>query len=138
MFYQLYNIKLSHVTIADWCKKFAPIFNNISLKLMPMMDFNSDGWHADETVVKINGKKHHLWFIIDSETRFCSWLSLISLPFLSSGSFSIQPCCTHMGNPSAIISDHYSAYKLPAKCYFSTAKHIRVESFKNNISSKLI
>lgn len=56
MLHQLYNIKLSHVTIADWCKKFAPILNSISLKLTPMMDFNSDEWHADETVVKINGK----------------------------------------------------------------------------------
>ena len=37
---------------------------------MPAMNFNSDEWHADETVVKIAGKKHYIWFIIDSETRF--------------------------------------------------------------------
>jgi transposase-like protein len=64
MLCQLYSIKLSHVTVADWCKKFAPIFHSISLKLIPTMDFNSDEWHADETVVKIAGKKYYIWFII--------------------------------------------------------------------------
>ena len=49
----VYNIKVSHTTISNWCKKFAPLFNNISLELIPMLDFNSDEWHADETVVKI-------------------------------------------------------------------------------------
>ena len=66
----LYNIKVSHVTVSDWCKKFAPIFHSKMLTLMPLMNFDSDEWHADETVVKILGKKYYIWFIIDSETRF--------------------------------------------------------------------
>ena len=66
----LYNIKVSHVTVSDWCKKFAPIFHSKMLTLMPAMNFDSDEWHADETVVKISGKKYYIWFIIDSETRF--------------------------------------------------------------------
>ena len=37
---------------------------------MPAMNFDSDEWHADETVVKILGKKYYIWFIIDSESRF--------------------------------------------------------------------
>lgn len=60
MLNMLYNVKLSHVTISDWCRKFAPLFNNISLSLMPSMDFNSDEWHTDETVVKIKGKTLYL------------------------------------------------------------------------------
>mgnify|MGYP004538637469 FL=1 len=70
MLEMLYNIKVSHVTISDWCKKFAPIFHSKMLTLMPAMNFDSDEWHADETVVKISGKKYYVWFIIDSETRF--------------------------------------------------------------------
>ena len=66
----LYNINVSHLTISDWCKKFAPIFHSKMLTLMPAMNFDSDEWHADETVVKILGKKYYIWFIIDSETRF--------------------------------------------------------------------
>ncbi len=52
MLNMLYNVKVSHVTISDWSKKFAPLFNNLSLSLMPSMDFNSDEWHTDETVLK--------------------------------------------------------------------------------------
>ena len=104
MLHQLYNIKLSHVTIADWCKKFAPILNSISLKLTPMMDFNSDEWHADETVVKINGKKHYIWFIIDSETRFVLGFHLS--PYRdSSQAHSLFSYVAPMGNPQSIVSD---------------------------------
>ena len=137
MLSQLYNIKVSHVTIADWCKKFAPILDSIALQLIPSMDFNSDEWHADETVVKINGKKHYIWFIIDSETRFVLGFHLS--PYRnSSQAHSLFSHVAHMGNPNAIVSDRYSAYKLPTKCYFPQANHIRVQSFKDDISNNLI
>jgi len=60
----LYNIKVSHVTISDWCKKFAPIFHSKMLTLMPLMNFDSDEWHADETVVKILGKKYYIGLLL--------------------------------------------------------------------------
>lgn len=46
------------------------------------MNFDSDEWHADETVVKILGKKYYIWFIIDSETSFVlySTPSMVTLP----------------------------------------------------------
>lgn len=137
MLNQLYGIQLSHVTIADWCKKFAPIFDSISMKLMPMMDFNSDEWHADETVVKINGKKHYIWFIIDSETRFVLGFHLS--PHRSSPqAHSLLSHVSHMGTPQSIVSDRYPAYKVPVKCHFQNVRHIRVQSFKDDISNNLI
>lgn len=57
------GIKVSHVTIAS-------LFQSIAAKLSDFINLNSDEWHADETVVKINGKKYYVWFIIDFETRF--------------------------------------------------------------------
>lgn len=134
---QLYNVKISHVTIADWCKKFAPILDNISLKLMPSMDFNSDEWHADETVIKINGQKYCIWFIIDSETRFVLGFHL-SPKRDSPQAHSLFSLVARMGNPHTIVSDRYAAYRVPCKCYFPNAKHIRVESFKDDISNNLI
>ncbi|CDI40808.1 transposase (fragment) [Tepidanaerobacter acetatoxydans Re1] len=73
-----YNVKVSHTTISNWCKKFAPLFHNLSLELMPMLDFNSGKWHADETVVKINGQKYYVWFIVDSNS-LCLRFSFIAL-----------------------------------------------------------
>ena len=137
MLYQLYNIKISHVTVAAWFKKFAPLFDNISLKLIPTMNFNSDEWHADETVVKIAGKKYYFWFIIDSETRFVLGFHLS--PHRSSPqAHALFQHVSPLGNSNAIVSDRYSAYNIPTKCYFPHAKHIRVESFKDDISNNLI
>ena len=46
-----------------------------------MLDLNSDEWYADETVVKISGVKHYLWFVVDSETRFVIGYHLSSQGF---------------------------------------------------------
>jgi len=54
------GIKVSHVTIASWAKKFAPLFQSIASKFQNSINLNSDEWHADETVVKINGKKYYI------------------------------------------------------------------------------
>ncbi len=132
----LYNIKLSHVTVSDWCRKFAPIFHSKMITLMPTMDFNSDEWHADETVVKILGKKYYIWFIIDSETRFVLGFHLS--PYRNSPqAFSLFDSVKDYGKPNAIVTDRYSAYKVPAKAVLSV-NHIRVESFKADISNNLI
>ena len=64
------NVQVSHTTISNWCTKLAPMLQNIALQLIPALNFNSDEWHADETVVKIHGEKYYLWLILDSETRF--------------------------------------------------------------------
>ena len=137
MLFQLYNIKLSYVTIADWCKKFAPIFNSTSLSLMSMMNFNSDKWHADETVIKINGKKHYVWFIIDSETRFV--LSFHLSPHRNSPQAnSLISYAANMGEPSAIVSDRYYVYNVPIKSFFPNSKHISVQSFQDDITNNLI
>jgi len=137
IFRMLYNINVSHVTIAAWCKKFAPLLDNIALKLIPSMNFNSDEWHADETVVKINGVKHYIWFIIDSETRFVLGFHL-SPHRDSQQAHTIMNHAHQLGKPRSIVSDRYSAYNVPVKCFFPEANHIRVESFNDDISNNLI
>ena len=101
------------------------------------MNFNSDEWHADETVVKIAGKNYYIWFVIDSETRFVLGFHLS--PHRSSPqAHALFQQVSSLGHPNSIVSDRYSAYKIPTKCYFPHAKHIRVESFKDDISNNLI
>ncbi|HAT4150118.1 TPA: IS6 family transposase, partial [Clostridium perfringens] len=55
------NISVSHVTISSWVHKFAPYFKEKASIFNSQLDLNSDDWHADETVVFINGKKYYLW-----------------------------------------------------------------------------
>lgn len=132
------NIKVSHTTISNWCKKFAPLFNNLSLELMPMLNFNSDEWHADETVVKISGQKYYIWFIIDSETRFVLGFHLS--PYRDSNqAFTLFNSVRHLGTINSLVSDRYAAYKQACKSVLGDeVKHIRVQSFKDDISNNLI
>jgi len=131
-----FNIKVSHMTIANWCTRFAPLFDNQRIKLQPLLDLNSDEWHTDETVVKIAGVKHWIWFVVDSETRFIIGFHLS--PHRDSPQvFSVLNEAASKGTPNAIVSDRYAPYKVPVKSIFGV-KHIRVESFKDDVSNNLI
>ena len=107
------------------------------IQLVSLLDLNSDEWHADETVVKIAGVKHYIWFVIDSETRFVIGFHL-SPHRDSPQAVSLFSEAVKLGKPSAIVSDRYSAYKVPVKSIFDGAKHIRVQSFEDDISNNLI
>ena len=123
-----FNIKVSHTTVSNWCVKFAPLFDDMRIQLVSLLDLNSDEWHADETVVKIAGVKHYIWFIIDSETRFVIGFHM-SPHRDSPQAVSLFSEAVKLGKPSAVVSDRYSAYKVPVKSIFDGAKHIRVQSF---------
>ena len=130
------NISVSHTTISNWCKNFAPLFQNLALSLIPALDFNSDEWHTDETVVKIAGVKHYIWFVVDAETRFVLGFHL-SPSRESHDAFSVLNAVKNLEKPAAIVSDRYSAYNLPVKTVLGV-RHIRVQSFKDDISNNLI
>jgi transposase-like protein/rubredoxin len=132
-----FNIKVSHTTSSNWCTNFAPLFDNMRIGLLPLIDLNSDEWHTDETVVKIAGVKHYLWFVIDSETRFIIGFHL-SPHRDSPQAFSLLSQAAKHGKPSAVVSDRYSAYNVPVKSIFKDVRHIRVQSFKDDISNNLI
>jgi len=133
---RLYNIKLSHVTVSKWCVKFAPIFHNLNLDFLPHMNFDSDEWHADETVIKIRGQKHYLWFVIDSETRFV--LGFFLGDRSSSSAHSMMSQVKTLGNPLAAVTDRYDAYVMAIKTYLPNAQHIQVEDFNADIPNNLI
>ncbi len=108
------NLHVSHTTIRNWCTRFAPMFQNIAIELIPALNFNSDEWHADETVVKIQSKKYDLWLVLDSETRFVLGFHL-SPHRDSPQAFTILKAVKSIGTPQAIVSDRYCAYRVPVK-----------------------
>ena len=126
------NVQISHTTISNWCTKFAPMFQNIALQLIPALNFNSDEWHADETVIKIRGEKYYLWLILDSETRFVLGFHLDSPQV-----FTVLNTAKPLGTPQAIVSDSYPAYKMPVKTLYGV-RHICVESFRDDVTNDLI
>ena len=130
------NIQVSHTTIANWCTKFAPMFHNISMQLVPALNFNSDEWHADEAVVKIQGEKYYLWLILDSETHFVLGFHLDRHRDCIQA-VTLLESVKHLGKLRAIVNDRYSAYRVPVKALYGV-QHIRVESFRDDITNNLI
>lgn len=133
--YQEFNISVSHVSIASWVTKFAPLFNDIFLRLSSSLNLNSDEWHADETVISIKGVKHYIWFIIDSETRFIIGYHLTPYRDHSQAYILFNNAC-RFGNASTIVTDRLASYNEAANRFFKN--HIRVKSFTDDISNNLI
>ncbi|AEB74793.1 ISCb1g3, transposase [Clostridium botulinum BKT015925] len=136
--FRTFNVKVSHVTIASWTKKFAAYFKLKSDNLFYNIDLSdSDEWHADETVVFINGKKHYLWLVIDSESRLI--ISYHLSPYRDAKqAFSLFNDAKKLGSPRAIVTDRLPSYNIPIKSVFQDTLHIKVQSFKDDISNNII
>lgn len=136
---RLFSIKISHVTIHKWTKKFSDHLRLISTKLLLSGDFHSDEWHADETVVKISGIKHYLWVLLDSETR-CVIAYYLS-PYRSSTSAAQlfqQALLITTSVPKTIITDRLDSYNVPIDVCFPTVRHYPYKGFKDYLNNNFI
>ncbi|MFI3208303.1 MAG: DDE-type integrase/transposase/recombinase [Eubacteriales bacterium] len=126
----LYNIDISHQSIANYCKTAA-------MCVKPFVDNYDYGtskvFTADETYIKIRGVKSYIWFIMDAASR-----SIIG--YQVSDNRGVGPCILAMRMafkqlkelPAQFkfIADGYSAYPLAAQQFF----HEFGESFKFDIT----
>lgn len=132
------NISISHVAIFKWTRGFASIFKSIMEKHLPI-DLNlSDEWHIDETVIKINGVRYYIWTIIDSETRFVIDFYLTTSRDSSAAFHILTKAKSKFGAPNAIVSDRLPSYIEPVKTVFDTSKHVKVQSWFDDITNNLI
>jgi len=63
---QFYNLKLHHETIRRWIVRFTKLMNEYVNRLEPKL---SDTWHADEQMIKSNGKWIWSWNILDEKNK---------------------------------------------------------------------
>lgn len=131
------NIKVSHVTIANWTNKFAPYFKAKADKFKTSLNLQSDDWHADETVVFINGERYYLWLAIDSETRFILAFHLTKSRSEDSA-FTLINGAKQFGNPSNFITDRLPSYNQAAAKLLSKTKHVPVAPMSSDITNNLI
>lgn len=63
---RIYSLNVSYPTVHRWVKRFIVFMktleNGQTLK-------TGNKWHIDETQLKIAGKRHYLWNVLDGETR---------------------------------------------------------------------
>lgn len=114
----LFNITISHQSIANYCKTAA-------ICIKPFLDHYDYGtgkvFTADETYIKIRGVKAYIWFIMDAAKR-----SIIG--YQVSDNRGVGPCILamrmafrHLKELPAhfkFIADGYSAYPLAAQQFF--------------------
>ena len=132
------NFKISHVTIYKWIKNLGILFKEISENYMPKNLNSSDEWHVDETVIKISGKRYYIWTLIDSETRFVINWFLTSSRQAASAFHLFAKAKDNFGSPLNIVSDRLPSYTIPTKVVFNESKHIKVQSWYDDITNNLI
>ena len=135
--YTTSNIKVSHVTIASWVHKFAPFFKQKADSFKSQLNLQSDDWHADETVVFINGQKYYLWLAIDSETRFMLAFHLTKSRSEDSA-FTLINEAKKLGEPSNFITDRLPSYNQAVAKVLPNTKHIPVAPMSSDTNNNLI
>jgi transposase-like protein/DNA-directed RNA polymerase subunit RPC12/RpoP len=133
-----YNFYISHVSIYKWIIKFASVFKSIADSLFPTSLHLSDEWHVDETIINIHGKRHYIWTLIDSETRFVIDYHLSPSREASDAFALFNAAKLRFGSPKSIVSDRLPSYTFPVKSVFSSCKHIKVQKFSGDITNNLI
>jgi transposase-like protein len=58
------GVTVSHETIRQWCVKFGQTYAKGLRRRRPCP---GDKWHFDEVFIKINGKTHYLWRVVDQD-----------------------------------------------------------------------
>ena len=62
-----HGIRVAHGTVYYWLKKYVELVNRYVKNLRAE---TSERWHADETLLQVQGRHLVLWALLDSETRF--------------------------------------------------------------------
>lgn len=138
-FLNAYDISISHVTIHSWTKIFAPWFQFVSNNFLPLLDFASDEWHADETYVKIKGIDYFLWILLDSETRCV--LSFVLSPYRDSNqAFRLFYRARELipASPNTIVTDGWASYNEAIKNLYPSARHHKYSAFTDDLNNNFI
>ena len=136
-FYIDLGLKISHVTIYQWCIKFAALFNQHVEGAR--LEF-SKTWHIDETVIKISGKKHWIFAVVDRKTRFVIAWYLSKTRSVEAAIKVVKLSIQKAGfKPNRLVSDRHTTYQQIKKLKPKLAKKsLLVEKFDTKLSNNRI
>ena len=131
------NVLLSDATIYNWVTRFTKVAKSEAEKHTPKV---GNTWIANETVLKIGGKKYWLWDIIDSDTRFLLATHL-SLTRMTRDAQKLMKLASERAGrtPEVVITDKLASYLDGIELEFGAeTKHIRSKPFTDQDSTNLI
>ena len=69
-FLRLQGVKVSHVSVMNWIRKYVGLMQNYLDRLTPQL---GETWRTDEMYVKVKGNMKYLFAMMDDDTRF--WIA---------------------------------------------------------------
>jgi len=127
-FLKLQGVKVSHVTVYEWIKKYTTLMTKYVEKIKPNV---SDTWRADEMYIKVAGNMKYLYAMMDDETRF--WIAqevAETKDKHDARQIFYQARWLMKKQPKTFITDGLPTYKTNARRIFPEAKHIRQITLK--------
>jgi transposase-like protein len=136
-FYFELGLKVSNVTVYQWCKKFSCLFNKHTKDVKLQL---SKTWHIDETVIKIKGCKHWIFAVLDRKSRFVIAWYLSKTRSTDAAIKAVQLAIQRAGfKPNRLISDRHGVYQEIKKLKPKLAKKsVLVEKFDDKLSNNRI
>jgi transposase-like protein len=128
-FLKLQGVKVSHVAILKWIRKYIGLMNEYLEKIKPQV---SDTWRADELYVKIKGDMKYLFALMDDETRFWIAQEIADSKYSHDARTLFQSGVKVAGKkPMTLITDGLPAYHDAYKKEFWTLKGPRTEHIRH-------
>jgi transposase-like protein len=138
-FLRLQGVKVSHVAILKWIRKYVALMNKYLEKIKPNV---SDTWRADELYVKIKGDMKYLFALMDDETRFWIAQEIADSKYTHDARTLFRAGVKATGKkPMILITDGLQAYHDACNKEFWTMKketrtehirHITIRGDRNN------
>jgi transposase-like protein len=130
-FLKLQGVKISHVAILKWIKKYVKIMNEYLEKMKPNV---SDTWRADELYLKVKGNMKYLFAMMDDETRFWIAQEVAETKEKHDARTLFFRAKRLMGKqPKTLITDGLPSYSLACEQVFEGTNHIRKITLKGKV-----
>jgi putative transposase len=137
-FLKLQGVKMSHVGIYKWIKKYVALMQGYLDQITPNV---STVWRTDELYLKVKGNLKYLYAIMDDETRFWIAQQVADTKYTAD----VRPLFAHAKEitgkrPNTLISDgapnfhdafkkEFATHRLPTPRHI---RHIRIQGDHNN------
>jgi transposase-like protein len=133
-FLRLQGVKVSHVAILKWIKKYVRLMDNYLEKIKPNV---SDTWRADELYIKIKGNMKYLFAMMDDETRFWIAQEVADTKLKHDARVLFHSAIRVTGKqPKTLITDGLRSYAIACDQVFDDEikhiRHITIQGDRNN------
>lgn len=135
--YQQFNVYYSEMGIYNWVKRFSKEAIDRVKDFKPIV---GDTWLADETVLKVGGRKVWFFDVIDEKTRYLLASRLTESRATKQAALVMNEARRRAGkSPKRILPDKMGAYINAIDLVFGgAAKHIQSTPFTNVNSTNII